>query len=75
VKKSRGFIFPQSRSGRTGQDIGNVVTSDDSRALAGLPEIVVGKIHQRIGNVATQRKSAAAVGVFDRNVDMRDFFK
>ncbi|RYP12005.1 hypothetical protein DL765_007521 [Monosporascus sp. GIB2] len=72
---SCGVVFSQLRSERTGQEIGNVVTTDDSRALVGLPESVVGKVNQRIKDVTTQRNSAAAVGVFDRNVDMRDFFR
>jgi len=72
---SSGVVFSQSRSERTGQDISNVITSDDSRALIGLPEGVVGKINQRIRDVTTQGNSAAVVGVFDGNVDMRDFFK
>jgi hypothetical protein len=68
-------VFSQVRSKRTGQDISNVVTSDNSRALVGMPESVVGIVNQRIKNVTTQNRSAAAVGVYDKNVDMRDFFK
>ena len=71
---SSGVVFSQVRSKQTGQVIGTVTTSDDSRALVGLPESVVGKIHQRIGDVTTQKKSAAAVGVFDGSVDMKGFF-
>jgi hypothetical protein len=51
------------------------LTSGDSRALVGLPESVVGKINQRIGDVTTEKNSIALVGVFDRTVDMKDFFK
>lgn len=58
------------RSKGTGQDISNVITSDDSRALVGMPESVVGKVNQRIKYVTAQNRSAAAVGVFDKNVDM-----
>ncbi|RYP70907.1 hypothetical protein DL771_005157 [Monosporascus sp. 5C6A] len=72
---SCGVVFSQLRSQRTGQEIGNVITTDNSKALVGLPESVVGKVHLRIKDVTTQRNSAAVVGVFDRNVDMRDFFK
>ncbi|EXJ77534.1 hypothetical protein A1O3_09761 [Capronia epimyces CBS 606.96] len=72
---SSAVVFYQVRSERTGQDIGNIRTSDDSRALVGLPESVVGKVHQRIKDVTTHNNSAAAVGVFDKSVDMRDFFK
>ncbi len=72
---SCGVVFSRVRSERTGQDIGHITTSDDSRALVGLPESVIGKVHQRIKNVTTERNSAAAVGVFDSSVDMRDFFK
>jgi hypothetical protein len=44
-------------------------------ALIGMPESVVGEVNQRIKDVTTQNRSATAVGVFDKNVDMRDFFK
>ena len=71
---SSGVILSQVHSRLTGQDISNVTTADDSRALVGLPESVVGKIEQRICGVNTERNSAAAVGVFDSNVDMRGFF-
>ncbi|KAI5924519.1 hypothetical protein F4810DRAFT_664018 [Camillea tinctor] len=72
---SCGVVFSQLRSKETGQEIGNVITTDDSRALVGLPESVVGKINQRIRDVTTQNKSAAVVGVFDRNVSMNGFWK
>ncbi|KAF1816371.1 hypothetical protein P152DRAFT_428389 [Eremomyces bilateralis CBS 781.70] len=68
-------LFSQVRSKRTGHDISNIITSDDSRALVGLPESVVGKVNLRIRDVTTQRNSSAAVGVFDKDVDMNDFFK
>lgn len=51
---SSGVVFSQARSTRTGQEIGKVTTSDDSRALVGLPESVVGRINQRIRDVTTQ---------------------
>lgn len=72
---SSAVVFSQVRSKRTGQDISNIITSNDSKALVGMPESVVGKVNQRIKDVNTQNRSAAAVGVFDKNVDMRDFFK
>ncbi|RYP59021.1 hypothetical protein DL769_008712 [Monosporascus sp. CRB-8-3] len=72
---SCGVVLSQLRSKRTGQEIGNVVTTDDSKALVGLPESVVGKVNQWIKDVTTQRNSVVAVGVFDRTVDMRGFFK
>lgn len=68
-------IFSQVRSKRTGQDISNIMTSDDSKALVGMPESVVREVNQRIKDVTTKNRSAAAVGVFDKTVDMRDFFK
>lgn len=68
-------IFSQVQSKRSHQDISNVITSDDSKALVGMPESVVGEVNQRIKDVATKSRSAAAVGVFDKNVDMRNFFK
>jgi hypothetical protein len=40
-----------------------------------MPESVVREVNQRIGDVTTKNRSAAAVGVFDKTVDMRDFFK
>ena len=72
---SLGVVFAQLRAGRTHQKIGNVVTDQESIALVGLPERLVGKMDQRIGNVSTTNKSASLVGVFDQGVDMRDFFK
>lgn len=72
---SLGVVFAQLRAGRTHQEIGNVVTDQESMALVGLPERLIGKMDQRIGNVSTTKKSASLVGVFDQGVDMRDFFK
>lgn len=68
-------IFAQLRAARTNQIIGNVMTDQESRALVGFPERLVGKIDQRIGDVSTNNKSSSMVGVFDRGVDMKDFFK
>jgi hypothetical protein len=72
---SSAVVFSQVRSNQTSQDIRNVITSDDSKALVGMPESVVREVNQRIGDVTTKNRSAAAVGVFDKTVDMRDFFK
>jgi DNA gyrase/topoisomerase IV subunit A len=72
---SSAVIFLQVRPKRIGQDIANIITSDDSNALVGMPESVVGKFNQRIKHVTTQRNSAVVVGVFDKNVDMRNYFK
>ncbi|KUJ10179.1 uncharacterized protein LY89DRAFT_656845 [Mollisia scopiformis] len=72
---SSAVVFLQVRSKRTSQDISNIIISDDSKALVGMPESVVGEVNQRIKGVTTKNRSAAAVGVFDKNVDMRDFFK
>jgi hypothetical protein len=72
---SLAVTFAQLRAARTNQEIGNVLTDKRSFALVGIPESVVGKINQRIGNVSTTDEASAAVGVFDKDVDMRDFFK
>jgi len=72
---SSTLVFSQVRSKPTGQDINSIITSEDSMALVGMPESVVGKVNQRIKGVTTQNKSAAAVGVFDKNFDMSNFFK
>lgn len=69
---SCGVIFSQVRSKRSGQDISNVVTSGDSKALVGLPESVVGKINQRIRDVRTEGGSMAVVGVYSGNFSFRD---
>lgn len=61
---SCGVVFSQVRSKRSGQDISDVITSDDSKAFVGMPESVVGKVNQRISNVRTEGGSTAHVGVF-----------
>jgi len=71
---SLGVIFAQLRAGRTHQEIGNVLTDDESRALVGMSEELVGKMDQRIGNVTTTKKSSAMVGVFRKDVNLGDFF-
>lgn len=69
---SCGVILSQVRSGWSGQEIGKVITSNDSKAFVGMPESVVGKINQRIGEVRTERRSTAFVGVFHGNFSMKD---
>jgi uncharacterized protein YjbJ (UPF0337 family) len=71
---SLGVIFAQLRAGRTHQEIGNVLTDDESRALVGMFEELVGKMDQRIGNVTTTKKSSSIVGVFQKGVNLGDFF-
>jgi hypothetical protein len=65
-----GVVFSQVQSKRSGQDISNVVTMDNSKALVGLPESVVGKINQRIKNVRTKGSSQAIVGVCCGNISL-----
>jgi hypothetical protein len=72
---SLGIVFAQLHAGRTHQEIGNVVTDQESMAIVGLPERLVGKMDQRIGNVLTTNNSASLMGVFDQGVDMTNFFK
>lgn len=72
---SLAVAFAQLKAARTNQEIGNVITDKQSFALVGIPESVVGKINQRIGNVYTTYGASAAVGVFDKDVDMRGFFR
>jgi uncharacterized protein YfeS len=71
---SLAIAFAQLKAARTNQEIGNVLTDKKSFALVGIPESVVGRINQRIGNVSTTDEASAVVGVFDKDVDMRDFF-
>jgi len=65
---SSGVVFSQVHSKLTSQEIGNVTTSNQSRALVGLPESVVGKINQRIGDVTTENHSFSVVGVFNNDI-------
>jgi len=67
---SCGVVFSQVRSKRSGQDISNIVTMDNSKALVGLPESVVGNINQRINNVRTKGSSQAIVGVYSGNISL-----
>lgn len=64
---SCGAVFSQVKSRRSGQDISHVITSENSKALVGLPESVVGKIDQRLRDVRTEIHSAAVVGVYTNN--------
>ncbi|KAF2272441.1 uncharacterized protein EI97DRAFT_504224 [Westerdykella ornata] len=70
---SCGVILSQVRSKRSDHDIGHVVTSDNSRALVGMPESVVGKINQRIAGVRTDGGSRAVVGVYSSD-GLKDFW-
>jgi hypothetical protein len=69
---SCGVVFSQVRSKRSGQEISNVITLDNSKALVGLPESVVGKINQRIVDVRTEGDSVAVVGVYSGNINLKD---
>jgi hypothetical protein len=73
---SLGIVFAQLRAGRTHQEIGNVVTDQQSMALVGLPERLVGKMDQRIGDVSTTNNSASLVGcstrVWTRQISSRE---
>lgn len=75
MQESLNVVFSQLRAGRTRQEIGKVVTEQESMALVGMPERLVGKMDQKIGDVLTTGKSASMVGVFDEGVDLKDFFK
>lgn len=70
---SCGVVFSQVRSKRSGQDISNIITLDNSRALVGLPESAVGKINQRITNIRTEGGSKVVVGVYSGNIDFQHF--
>ena len=61
---SCGVVFTQAESSRSGVDIGQVMTTDDSFAYVGLPSSVVGKVNLRVERVTTQRGSTSHVGVF-----------
>jgi hypothetical protein len=69
---SCGLVFSQAGSRRSGQDISKVITLDDSKALMGLPESVIGKINQRIKDVRTERGSVAVMGVYSGNIGFKD---
>jgi hypothetical protein len=58
---SCGVVFSQVRSKWSGQEISNIITLDNSKALVGMPESVVGKINQRIKDVRTENGSVAGV--------------
>ncbi|PZD29772.1 hypothetical protein A1F96_04896 [Pyrenophora tritici-repentis] len=67
---SCGVIFSQVRSKRSGQEISNIITLDNSKAVVGLPESVVGKINQRITDVRTEGGSVAVVGVYSGSIGL-----
>jgi hypothetical protein len=66
---SCGVVFAQAESSRSGIDIGQVMTTDDSFACVGLPSSVVGKVNLRVGQVTTQRGSMSHVGVFAEDLE------
>lgn len=68
-----GTVYAQVRSHITQQNIEDVLTTDNSTALVGLPQAVIGQIDQRIKGVNTTSHSKAVVGVFSNAVDARDF--
>jgi hypothetical protein len=68
---SCGVVFLQVRSKRSGQEIDEVITSANSKALVGLPESVVGMMNQHIGKVITEKSSTAVVGVYGSNISLR----
>jgi hypothetical protein len=65
---SCGVVLSQVQSRRRDQEISDIITSDDSKALIGMPESVVGKIQQRITGVRTVRGSSAIIGVYGHDV-------
>ncbi|KAH7066500.1 hypothetical protein FB567DRAFT_542258 [Paraphoma chrysanthemicola] len=65
-----GVVFAQTKSSRSGIDIGKVLTTDNSKAFVGLPPSVVGKVNLRVGEVTTQAGSTSHVGVFADNVSI-----
>jgi hypothetical protein len=69
---SCGVVFSQVQSRRSGQEISNIITLDNSKALVGLPESIVGKINQRIVDVRTEGGSVAVVGVYSGNINLKD---
>lgn len=71
---SVGVIYSQVRAAWSGQQIGNVLTDQRSKALVGMPQSIIGKINQRIGNVNTRGQSNAAVGVFPDDANMGSFW-
>lgn len=65
-----GRIYAQVKSKRTGQKIGDVITSSNSKAWVGMPKSIVGKINQTIGDVKTNGGSVAYVGVMNDDMKM-----
>jgi hypothetical protein len=69
---SCGVVFTQVGSKRSGQEISNITTLDNSKALVGLPVSVVGKIDQRIIDARTEGGSVTVVGVYSGNIGLKD---
>ena len=67
---SCGVVFSQVRSKQSSQDISDIITSDNSQALVGMPESAVEKINQRISGVRTEGGSRSVVGVYSGNVSL-----
>jgi hypothetical protein len=61
---SCGVVYTQAESSRSGVDINQVLTTDNSFAYVGLPSSVVGKVNLRVEQVITQRGSTSHVGVY-----------
>ncbi len=69
---SSGVICAQVRSHVTRQSIEDMRTSDNSTALVGLPQAVIGKIDQRIRGVSTTNHCRAVVGVFSDAINIKE---
>ena len=69
---SCGVVFSQVRSKWSGQEISNIITLNNSKALVGMPESAVGKINQRIKDVRTEEGSVAVVGVYNGNIALKN---
>jgi acetylornithine deacetylase/succinyl-diaminopimelate desuccinylase-like protein len=67
---SCGVLFAQAKSMRSGINIGNVLTSEESKAIVGLPDNVVGEVNLRVGDVTTQGRSTSYVGVYPRDINL-----
>jgi hypothetical protein len=65
---SSAVLHTQVHAKLTNQTIGNVLTEENSSAMVGLPQSVVGKLNQRIGDVTTRVSARAAVGVYPDDV-------
>jgi hypothetical protein len=63
-QESCGVVLSQVWFNRSGQEITNVLTLDNSKAQVGMPESVVGRVNQRITDIRTEGGSTAYVGIF-----------